>query len=159
MFQNFTDLEIRYYMFKLLEALDSAHERGIMHRDVKPGNILFNQADHELRLIDWGLAEFYLPGKEYSIRVASLKYKGPELLIRYRFTDYSLDIWSSGVLFGMMIFDKSPFFAGDSTDSMLIEISKLLGSEELIAYNDKYGPRNETLVALLGDRPKLENPW
>ena len=86
-------------MFKLLEALDSAHERGIMHRDVKSSNVLINHADHELRLIDWGLAEFYLPGKEHSVRVATLKYKGPELLIGYKLTDYSLDIWSSGVMF------------------------------------------------------------
>ena len=42
---------------------------------------------------------------------------------------------------------------------MLIEISKLFGSEELIAYNDKYLPHNETLVELLGDRPKLDKPW
>ena len=57
-----------------------------------------------------------------------------------------------------MMFNKM-LFTGNSTDSMLIEISKLFGSEELIAYNDKYLPHNETLVELLGDRPKLDKPW
>jgi len=43
--------------------------------------------DHEnrkLRLIDWGLAEFYHPGQEYNVRVASRYFKGPELLVDYQ---------------------------------------------------------------------------
>ena len=53
------------------QALDYYHSQGIMNWDVKPHNVMI---DHELRklwLIDWGLAEFYHPGKEYNVRVAS----------------------------------------------------------------------------------------
>ena len=42
-----------------------------MHRDVKPHNIMIDHAAKKLRLIDWGLAEFYFPGKDYNVRVAS----------------------------------------------------------------------------------------
>lgn len=42
-----------------------------MHRDVKPHNIAIDHKQRKLRLIDWGLAEFYHPGKEYNVRVAS----------------------------------------------------------------------------------------
>lgn len=42
-----------------------------MHRDVKPHNVMIDHEKRKLRLIDWGLAEFYHPGKEYNVRVAS----------------------------------------------------------------------------------------
>ncbi len=52
----------------------------------------------QLRVIDWGLAEFYFPGQEYSVKVASRFFKGPELLLNNNKYDYSLDIWSLGCL-------------------------------------------------------------
>lgn len=58
--------------------------------------------DHEqrkLRLIDWGLAEFYHPGTEYNVRVASRYFKGPELLVDLQDYDYALDLWSLGCMF------------------------------------------------------------
>lgn len=42
-----------------------------MHRDVKPHNVMIDHQQRQLRLIDWGLAEFYHPGREYNVRVAS----------------------------------------------------------------------------------------
>lgn len=42
-----------------------------------------DHAQRKLRLIDWGLAEFYHPGREYNVRVASRYFKGPELLIDF----------------------------------------------------------------------------
>jgi len=52
-----------------------------MHRDVKPQNVIVNPTTKLLKLIDFGLAEFYHKGQEYNVRVASRFYKGPELLI------------------------------------------------------------------------------
>jgi serine/threonine protein kinase len=56
-----------------------------------------------LRLIDWGLAEFYHAGTEYNVRVASRYFKGPELLVDFQEYDYSLDIWSYGCMFASMV--------------------------------------------------------
>merc|ERR1711916_409343 len=60
-FPTMPDLEVRFYLYKLLEALDYAHSMGIMHRDVKPHNTVYDPQTRALRLIDWGLADFYLP--------------------------------------------------------------------------------------------------
>jgi casein kinase II subunit alpha len=62
LYPRLTDFEIRYYIYELLKALDFAHANGIMHRDVKPHNVMIDHEKKELRLIDWGLAEFYHPG-------------------------------------------------------------------------------------------------
>ena len=52
-----------------------------MHRDVKPHNVMIDHNKRALRLIDWGLAEFYHPGTEYNVRVGN--FKGPELLVDF----------------------------------------------------------------------------
>ena len=70
-----------------------------MHRDVKPHNVMIDHEKRELRLIDWGLAEFYHPAKEYNVRVASRYFKGPELLVDLQDYDYALDMWSLGCMF------------------------------------------------------------
>jgi hypothetical protein len=53
----------------------------MMRTQVKPHNVMIDHQKRSLRLIDWGLAEFYHPGMEYNVRVASRYYKGPELLV------------------------------------------------------------------------------
>ncbi len=62
LYPTLTDYDIRYYIFELLKALDFCHSNGIMHRDVKPHNVMIDHKNRKLRLIDWGLAEFYHPG-------------------------------------------------------------------------------------------------
>jgi len=134
-----TDFEVRYYISELLKALDYAHSNGIMHRDVKPHNIMIDHRNKKLRLIDWGLAEFYLRDSEYNVRVASRYFKGPELLVEMQDYDYSLDIWSTGCMFASIIFKKDPFFKGNNNEDQLIKISKVLGTDELDAWLNKYG--------------------
>lgn len=92
----------------------------------------------QLRLIDWGLAEFYHAGTEYNVRVASRYFKGPELLVDFQEYDYSLDMWSLGAMFASMIFRKEPFFHGNSNSDQLVKIAKVLGTDDLFEYLDKY---------------------
>ena len=54
LYPTFTDYDIRFYMYELLKALDYSHSMGIMHRDVKPHNVMIDHDKKLLRLIDWG---------------------------------------------------------------------------------------------------------
>lgn len=138
LYPTLQDFDIRYYMYELLKALDYAHSMGVMHRDVKPHNVMIDHTHRRLRLIDWGLAEFYHPGLEYNVRVASRYFKGPELLVDYRYYDYSVDMWSVGCMLASLVFRREPFFYGQDNYDQLVRIAKVLGTEGLHQYLEKY---------------------
>lgn len=91
------------------------------------------------------------------MRVASRYYKGPELLVDFQEYDYSLDLWSLGCMFASMIFKKDPFFHGHDNYDQLVKIAKVLGTDDLFAYLEKYDieldPQFDTL---LGRYPRRE---
>lgn len=154
------DHQVRFYIYQLLRALDFAHSRGIMHRDVKPHNVMIDPDTETLRLIDWGLAEFYHPAVQYNARVASRYYKGPELLVELLEYDYSLDMWSLGCMFGGMIFMMDTLFHGESNDDQLFKIVQVLGTNDFLAYLKKYKLRLGKQFERLADGAYYEQvPW
>jgi casein kinase II subunit alpha len=138
LYTHLSDEQIRFYLYQLLRALQYCHSMGIMHRDVKPHNIMINHSTRTLRLIDWGLAEFYHPGVKYNCRVASRYYKGPELLVDFQEYDYSLDMWSLGCVMAGMIFGQDVFFHGSDNADQLVKIVEVLGTDKFYAYVEKY---------------------
>jgi casein kinase II subunit alpha len=129
-----------------------------MHRDVKPLNIVIDHQRRDLRLIDWGLADYYLPDQEYNVRVASRYYKGPELLVDDKLYHYSLDIWSLGCTMAGMLFKIDTLFKGSDNFDQLARIVNVLGTDSLQNYMRKY-KLNLPQEAVRLIKPTDVTPW
>lgn len=138
LYPRLSNYDVRYYMYEILKTLEFAHSMGVFHRDIKPHNMMIDHTQRKVRVIDWGLGEFYHHGQSYNVRVASRYYKGPELLVGYRMYDYSLDIWSLGCVLAGILFRKEPFFQGKDNTDQLVQIVNVLGRDDLMAYCQKY---------------------
>ncbi|XP_069589668.1 cyclin-dependent kinase 15 isoform X2 [Ranitomeya imitator] len=104
---------VRLFMFQLLRGLAYIHHQHILHRDLKPQNLLISYLG-ELKLADFGLARAKsIPSQTYSSEVVTLWYRPPDVLLGA--TDYSsdLDIWGAGCIFIEML-QGYPAFSGVS---------------------------------------------
>ncbi|GIQ83457.1 hypothetical protein KIPB_004783 [Kipferlia bialata] len=129
-----------------------------MEMDVKPSNVMIDTETKKLRLIDFGLAEFYHPDDKLNVRVASRFYKSPELLVNFQEYGYPLDLWSVGCMLAALLFRRDPFFRGNSNEDQLVKIVEVLGSDGFFAYLEKYGiPCPPSLFEMLEGHPAI--PW
>jgi casein kinase II subunit alpha len=134
LYNSLKPTEIRLYFYELLKSLEYSHANGIMHRDIKPQNIAIDPRKKVLRLLDWGLADFYHPKQKYNSHVATRIFKPPELLINYPYYDYSMDIWSAGLTFSIMMLKKIVMDAGDDDTQQLLKMAELVGGESILDY-------------------------
>lgn len=89
---------IKCLMRQLLEGINYLHDRSIIHRDIKGGNLLLNKHG-VLKIADFGLARnFYPTNKDamYTSRVVTLWYRAPELLLGMQNYSAAIDVWSIG---------------------------------------------------------------
>ena len=104
--EKYNKTDIKHIIRQILQSLEIVHNSGLIHRDIKPGNIIINSSNCDVRLIDFGLAEFYFPEKEYNVRIATKPFKPPECLINYRKYFQSFDIWGVGNILGCLVYIK-----------------------------------------------------
>ncbi|XP_006921421.1 cyclin-dependent kinase 15 isoform X2 [Pteropus alecto] len=105
---------VRLFMFQLLRGLAYIHHQHVLHRDLKPQNLLISHLG-ELKLADFGLARAKsIPSQTYSSEVVTLWYRPPDALLGA--TEYSseLDIWGAGCIF-IEMFQGQPLFPGVSS--------------------------------------------
>ncbi|ETI49956.1 CMGC/CDK protein kinase [Phytophthora nicotianae CJ01A1] len=118
---------LKSFLYQLLRGIAYCHQHRVLHRDLKPQNLLINR-EGELKLGDFGLARaFGIPVRSYTHEVVTLWYRAPDVLMGSRKYSTPVDIWSVGCIFAEMA-NGGPLFAGTSEADQLDRIFRLLGT-------------------------------
>ncbi|THU86232.1 Pkinase-domain-containing protein [Dendrothele bispora CBS 962.96] len=123
----FLPADIKSWMAMTFRGLEFCHRNHILHRDLKPNNLLI-ASDGQLKLADFGLArDFADPGHKMTCQVITRWYRPPELLLNSRYYGSNVDIWSVGCIFAELML-RTPYLAGDSDINQLDTIFRALGT-------------------------------
>ncbi|KAJ7602453.1 kinase-like domain-containing protein [Mycena polygramma] len=142
---------VKKFTHHLTAGLRFCHAHRILHRDLKPQNLLIAQDPRGrvdahgngeiLKLADFGLARaFGLPMRTYTHEVVTLWYRAPEVLLGTRHYSTALDMWSVGCIFAEMAMRGAPLFPGDSEIDQIFRIFRIMGTP-----NEGCWPGVETL--------------
>jgi len=120
---------VKSYMYQLLSGICFCHSHRVLHRDLKPQNLLIDM-EGNIKLADFGLARaFGVPVRTYTHEVVTLWYRAPEILLGSRFYSTPVDVWSLGCIFVEMI-RRQALFPGDSEIDQLFRIFRTLGTPD-----------------------------
>ncbi|CAM9494634.1 unnamed protein product, partial [Phaeothamnion confervicola] len=118
---------MKSFLYQLLRGVAYCHHHRVLHRDLKPQNLLINR-EGELKLADFGLARaFGIPVRSYTHEVVTLWYRAPDVLMGSRKYSTPVDIWSIGCIFAEMA-NGRPLFTGTSEKDQLERIFRQLGT-------------------------------
>ncbi|CAN6180140.1 unnamed protein product [Urochloa humidicola] len=176
----FTEAEVRAMMRQLLRGAERIHAAGIIHRDIKPDNILVSPGGGAVKICDLGLATpARSPAPGYTERrVGTLRYRSPEQLAGRRDYGSGVDVWALGCVMAELLTGELMFDAGteDAMRDAVTDLRRALREKGLRAFDEwpafrgvpelSSGAR-EVLAGLLAVDPRdrltaaaaLRHPW
>ncbi len=124
---NLDAATVQHFLRDLLRGVQFCHARNVLHRDLKPQNLLISR-DKDLKLADFGLGRaFGIPVKKFTHEVVTLWYRSPDVLLGSTQYGTPVDVWSIGCIFAEMA-TGTPLFAGKSDADQLLRIFRFLGT-------------------------------
>lgn len=116
---------VKSYTYQILQGMLFCHQRRVLHRDLKPQNLLIDK-NGAIKIADFGLARaFGIPVRVYTHEVVTLWYRAPEILLGANKYSCPIDVWSIGCIFAEMA-TRKPLFQGDSEIDELFRIFRIL---------------------------------
>ncbi|XP_046473750.1 cyclin-dependent kinase 1 isoform X1 [Neodiprion pinetum] len=116
---------VKSYLYQITQAILFCHQRRVLHRDLKPQNLLIDK-NGVIKVADFGLGRaFGIPVRVYTHEVVTLWYRAPEVLLGSTRYSCPIDLWSIGCIFAEMA-TKKPLFQGDSEIDQLFRIFRVL---------------------------------
>ncbi|KAJ7733251.1 kinase-like protein [Mycena maculata] len=126
--QTLTGEHVQYFVYQILRGMKFVHSASVIHRDLKPGNLLVN-ADCELKICDFGLSRGFENASHLTEYVATRWYRAPEIMLGFREYDTAIDVWSIGCILAELL-SSQPLFKGKDYVDQLKKILDVLGSPE-----------------------------
>lgn len=120
------ETEVKPFMRQLLAGLAYIHQKSVVHRDMKPQNLLLT-ANRELKIADFGLARVEgIPVKKYTHEAVTLWYRSPDVILGSANYGLAVDMWAVGCIFSEMI-TGNPLFNGHTDQEQLQKITRMFG--------------------------------
>ncbi|EJT96685.1 kinase-like protein [Dacryopinax primogenitus] len=163
--QPLSDAHFQSFIYQTLCGLKYIHSANVLHRDLKPGNLLVN-ADCELKICDFGLARGWQPGpgtQQHSNKgqqgfmteyVATRWYRAPEIMLSFANYGPAIDIWSVGCIFAELLGGK-PIFKGRDYVDQLNQILHYLGTPSEDTLRRVGSPRAQDYIRSLPIKPRI----
>ena len=107
-------LLIKVYAYQLFRGLNYLSQRGVVHRDIKPQNLLVDPGCHALKICDFGSAKKIKKDDKNIAYTCSRYYRAPELLFGSRYYSFPVDMWAAGCVLAEL-FLGSPLFKGENS--------------------------------------------
>jgi len=124
--QPLTDEHIQYFVYQILRGLKCIHSAHVIHRDLKPGNLLVN-SNCDLKICDFGLGRSAIVLPELTEYVTTRWYRAPEVLLCSDTYSYAIDVWAAGCILYEML-TRRPLFPGKEYLNQLNLILDRLGT-------------------------------
>lgn len=159
--QPLSDAHFQSFLYQTLCGLKYIHSSNVLHRDLKPGNLLVN-ADCELKICDFGLARGFQAGGSAETGQAGLMteyvatrwYRAPEIMLSFANYTASIDMWSVGCILAELLGGR-PIFKGRDYVDQLNQILNLLGTPTEDTLRRVGSPRAQDYIRSLPIKPRI----